>query len=157
MAIVSVSYTHLDVYKRQLYTDVIYVDSSATTGSNNGTSWANAFTDLQDALAVVRAGCVDTVKVAQGTYYPSDSTDLLDRCTGNVISTIAPDRTISFDIPDSAVVLGGYGHGADSVMRDWECNKTILCGDIEDVYKRQVQILVLLGLTHLQICKMRWL
>ena len=69
--------------------------------------------------------------MAQGTYYPSDSTVLYDGCTGNAIATVGPSPLVSFTIPDSAVVLGGYGHGADSLTRDWQCNKTILCGDID--------------------------
>ncbi|MBK8777280.1 MAG: hypothetical protein IPO25_07655 [Saprospiraceae bacterium] len=41
-----------------------------------------------------------------------------------------PDRTISFNIPDSTVVLGGFSSGGMG-PRNWVCNKTILCGDID--------------------------
>jgi hypothetical protein len=106
----------------------IYVDSSAS-GANNGLSWDSAFTDLQDALAVVRSCGVDTILVAKGTYYPSDTLVNFDPC-GTPIDTILPDRTTSFNIPDSAVLLGGYPSGGDG-LRDWVCNKTILCGEIQ--------------------------
>ena len=50
---------------------VIHVDDSATAGAKNGTSWADAFTRLQDALAVAVAG--DEIRVATGSYAPADA------------------------------------------------------------------------------------
>ena len=44
-----------------------YVKSNAT-GDNNGTSWDNAFTDLQSALSVSTYN--DSIFVAAGTYKP---------------------------------------------------------------------------------------
>ncbi|MBK7436301.1 MAG: hypothetical protein IPI77_05720 [Saprospiraceae bacterium] len=91
----------------------VYVDSAAT-GLNDGSSWANAFTNLQDGL---NACFVDTICVAKGTYYPA-----------------SVGRDTSFNIPDSVVMLGGFNPAAGDTLlsdRDWVCNKTILCGEIQ--------------------------
>ena len=45
----------------------IYVDANAT-GVNNGTSWANAYNDLQDSLADGEVG--DEILAAEGSYKP---------------------------------------------------------------------------------------
>lgn len=49
-----------------------YVDDSHTSGTHDGTSWATAFQYLQDALDA--SNSLDTIKTAQGIYYPDDAT-----------------------------------------------------------------------------------
>lgn len=91
---------------------VIYVDSAAT-GANNGASWADAFTDLQDALAAAAYG--DTLWLAGGTYY----------------ATADGDRSAHFDPPNGIALLGGFaGTESDAAERDWEANPTVISGDI---------------------------
>ena len=108
-------------------TGVVYVDSTAT-GLNDGTSWANAFNLVQDALEVAFFCDVDTIKVAQGTYYPG-TYDTVSSCTG--ISITTPSREDFFFIPDDIVMLGGYkSGGSEETWRDWYCYATILSGDI---------------------------
>ncbi len=46
----------------------IYVNQNAT-GVNNGTSWTDAFTDLQPALAAATTGT--QIYIAKGTYKPT--------------------------------------------------------------------------------------
>jgi hypothetical protein len=52
---------------------VIYVDDDAV-GANDGSSWAEAFACLQDALAVASRG--DEIRVAQGVYTPDRGADV---------------------------------------------------------------------------------
>ena len=88
-----------------------YVNSGAT-GSNVGTSWANAFTDLQSALAI--GGCSE-IWIARGTYKPTQTSD----------------RTISFNIRPSIAVYGGFaGTEANLEARLLAANETILSGDV---------------------------
>ena len=58
-------------------TTIYYVDQSATSGSNNGTTgWANAYLDLQSALGNPSLVADDEIWVAQGTYKPTVNPDL---------------------------------------------------------------------------------
>jgi len=85
----------------------------AATGSNNGTSWANAYTDLQSALTNY-PGCLE-VWVARGTYKPTATTD----------------RTISFNVKRLVSVYGGFAGTELSIgNRILAGNPTILSGDI---------------------------
>ena len=102
-------------------TNVIYVDLDKTSGNNDGTSWANAFLSLQDALAAADDAGVSAneIWVAEGTYFPDDGTD----------------RTKSFELVDGIDVYGGFeGIAAEDERgdRDWFANETILSGDIDD-------------------------
>lgn len=95
----------------------IYVDISAGTGGD-GSTWAMAFNDLQDALALAESTTIqdDTIWVAQGIYYPDDS-----------------DRTIFFDIPHTTYLYGGFdGTETQLSQRDIANNETILSGDIDE-------------------------
>lgn len=95
-----------------IYTSGLFNPSSRKVGS----SWNHAFDDLQYALAV--AGPCAKIWVAKGTYKPTASTD----------------RNISFQIPDSVQVFGGFtgteSPNFDLTKRDFVINETILSGDI---------------------------
>ncbi len=89
----------------------LYVDHTAT-GMNDGSSWADAFTDLQAAMAV---GLGKTIHIAEGIYYPTSGTS----------------RGAEFKIPSDATVLGGYSSGGGT--RDPELYVTELSGDIDGI------------------------
>ena len=50
----------------------IYVDAAATNGANNGSSWSDAYTDLQAALDAAAENA--EIRVAAGTYKTHSST-----------------------------------------------------------------------------------
>src|SRR5690606_8161231 len=89
----------------------LYVDETAS-GTRDGSSWANAFTNLQDALNYPYPA---TIYVAKGTYYPASTTD----------------RTVSFVLKGNTQVYGGFPSGGSSFSaRNPEANPTILSGKI---------------------------
>jgi hypothetical protein len=113
-----------------------YVDADAT-GANNGSSWDDAYNDLQDALAVVLTG--DEIHVAQGLYKPAGyipppppPPPLLADSTDQYPAATAVDRTATFRLKNGVVIKGGYaGAGEpDPNARDIDANKTILSGDL---------------------------
>jgi regulation of enolase protein 1 (concanavalin A-like superfamily) len=93
--------------------NVIYVNVNAT-GANNGSSWADALTDLLSAINTTCPGITE-VWVAAGTYYP----------------TTTGDRGISFRLRNGRAVYGGF-NGTETMLsqRNWVANPTILSGDI---------------------------
>ncbi|HYE95721.1 MAG TPA: hypothetical protein VD962_05895, partial [Rubricoccaceae bacterium] len=68
---------------------VWYVDADAAPGGN-GTSWAQAFRDLQQGLSAAQSG--HEVWVAEGVYKPTAGTD----------------RSIAFVLRPGVRVFGGF-------------------------------------------------
>jgi len=98
--------------------NILLVDAGAV-GANNGTSWANAYQYLQDALAAAKPG--DEIRVAQGVYKP-------DRGVG----VTSGDRNASFQLSGGVAIRGGYaGYGEpDPDARDFSGYRSILSGDL---------------------------
>ena len=114
----------------------IYVDTDAN-GANNGSSWVDAFNDLQDALADNLPG--DEIRVAQGIYKPAYSITPPPPPLppgGNInaqeVTVTATGRGAYFQLINDVVIKGGYaGLGEpDPNARDIKLYETILSGDI---------------------------
>jgi hypothetical protein len=96
----------------------LYVNKNAT-GANNGTSWANGFTDLQSALNI-SCPIVTEIWVAKGIYKP-------------VVAN--GDRNLSFSLRDNLKLYGGFG-GTEALLSDRNyslmhtANLTTLSGDL---------------------------
>ncbi len=101
--------------------NIAYVNFAAT-GLNNGTSWANAFTDLEPALNASRNCGVTQIWVAKGTYKPTK--DLL----GN--SNPTDPRNKTFYLYGGATIYGGFAGTETSINQRVIGNITILSGDI---------------------------
>jgi len=91
----------------------VYVDIDAG-GTNDGSSWTDAYIDLQAAIDAIGSG---EIWVAEGTYLP----DVSD--TG--------DRDLSFSMKNGVAIYGGFD-GAETMLseRDLATHITIMSGDI---------------------------
>ncbi len=88
----------------------VYVDASAT-GDNNGTSWANAYNNLNDALSLTTAS---DIWIAEGEYKPTQI-----------------DTATYYKLGAAHNIYGGFQSGDASLSdRDPENNITLLNGDI---------------------------
>jgi len=97
---------------------VYFVDAGAT-GTNTGSSWADAFTDLQSAL---KTAVPDSeIRVARGTYRPEP-----------VIQGQRTDSNSTFKLGAGVVLKGGYAglRGANPNERYISQYETILSGDL---------------------------
>jgi hypothetical protein len=93
---------------------VRFVDVDAA-GIGDGSSWTDAFPDLQQALAVAEVG--DEIWVAEGTYRPTDTAD----------------RDASFVLVSGTGLYGGFDGTEDARdERDPEAHITVLSGEIGD-------------------------
>jgi hypothetical protein len=98
---------------------VIYVNAKAAGGSD-GTSWGDAYQDLQDALDDVRVngGCPCELWIAAGVYNP-------DRGTGY--------RTLAYELFGDIALYGGFGGWEECRdEHDSALHETILDGDLLD-------------------------
>ncbi len=97
--------------------EVIYVDADAT-GQNNGTSWEDAYTDLQTGLDAANPPD-DQLWVANGVYLPSVE-----------VGGAGP-RYQSFQLRNGLALYGGFAGGEETLEeRNPTLNPTVLSGDI---------------------------
>lgn len=97
--------------------EILRVDVSVSGGVADGSSWPDAFADLQPALAAAQPG--DEIWVARGIYRPGPP--------GN--------RAATFSLPDGVAIYGGFPPGGGDGSRgvrdpDPSANRTVLSGDL---------------------------
>lgn len=106
-------------YQSAMQGQIVYVKSTAT-GQGNGTSWTDAYADLQVAFNNTAAG--DTLCVAAGTYFPAV------KFGGDAA------RNATFHFNRDMTVLGGFSGepGTEGLIdeRDPVLHPTILTGDL---------------------------
>jgi len=91
---------------------VIYVDGEAT-GVADGTSWADAYTDLQEAMQTAQAG--QEIWLADGVYLPTQDGD----------------RDVYFNLPSGVDLYGGFnGSEMNICQRDFKETRSVLSGDL---------------------------
>jgi hypothetical protein len=90
----------------------VFVDQSAT-GNNDGTSWTDAYLNLQDAIDASNPG--EQIWIAAGIYKPAGP---------------APESS-HFYLTEPVALYGGFtGIETDLTQRNWQTNVTIMSGDI---------------------------
>jgi len=95
-----------------LNAQIVFVKHDAT-GSNDGSSWTNAYTNLPSA--VTNAQAADELWIAAGTYKPGTSSSSY------------------IDITTNIKLYGGF-NGTETALsqRDWTTNQTVISGDLND-------------------------
>ncbi len=105
----------LDGVPDEVEVPVLFVNANAPASPETGTSWPDAMTDLQDAMALARAsGDVDEIWVASGTYRTAEPGA----------------RHEFFRFADGVAVRGGFdGSESQPSQRDPAAAPTVLSGD----------------------------
>ncbi|NDV20389.1 hypothetical protein GO013_13315 [Pseudodesulfovibrio sp. JC047] len=102
----------LFLFSATAHAGTIFVNEKSVQ-PGQGTSWATAFSSLQQALSIAQKG--DQIWVAEGVYRPTDSTD----------------RNASFHLIPGVEVFGGFfGDETDLTQRKHTQHQTVLSGDI---------------------------
>lgn len=95
----------------------LFVDADAT-GAETGLSWADAFTDLQDALALAATLDEDEIQVwvTEAIYVPTKNED----------------PSIAFEVPSGIKLYGGFD-GTETTLEERPVSSyTVLSGNIDD-------------------------
>ena len=101
---------------------VVYVNDDAS-GNNDGTSWTDAFTDLQDAVTLAKScSNISEIWAAEGTYKPSQGPD----------GTTDSQADFTFYLDFDVKICGGFPNSGNPGMNDRDrlAHPTILSGDI---------------------------
>ena len=109
-----------------VFAKIIYVNAAnGAAAVKDGTTWANAYIDLQQALSDVTLVAGDEIWVAKGVYKPS-----------TILGAGADNRDKTFVLKEGVMVYGGFVGGEptsyDLATRNFVLNETILSGDIDD-------------------------
>lgn len=92
---------------------VHFVDQSVSGGNGDGSTWADAFEHLENALDVAVSG--DSIWIARGVYVPG----------------LAEDPTATFLVPRGVTLVGGFGGTETSeAQADPAAHPTVLSGDL---------------------------
>ena len=88
----------------------------------SGTSWSEAFSDLQEAIDSAQTG--DQIWIAAGEYWPSS---IFDTDSNGILE----ERERTYYINKNIEIIGGFeGNETSLVQRNSEINRAILSGDI---------------------------
>ncbi len=109
--------------------NIYYVNENAA-GNGSGDSWANAYTDLADALKAAKDNETQwssdnplQIWIAEGTYKP--------KYHPTTFEVNATDRNNTFLLVNNVNLYGGFdGTETSLAERNWNSHKTILSGDI---------------------------
>lgn len=109
---VTATYTYVPA---EVAAGVLFVKHDAS-GANDGSSWSDAFTDLQSAIAAAKPG--NEIWVAEGIYHPD---------------TPGGERHASFTMRGGVSWFGGFaGSETSRKQRDPVTHPAILSGDLDD-------------------------
>ncbi len=107
----------------------LHVNATVSGGTGDGSTWANAYASLSDALAIAHTCTnIKTIKVAAGTYKPTKKP-----FNAGVEMTTTDGRDVVFHIPDGVTIEGGYNAatGLRTEAPFGGLGATILSGDID--------------------------
>lgn len=102
----------------------LYVNKNIVGGNGSGSSWANAISEVGEAIWIAQmTGCVNEIWVANGTYLPT-------RDPFGATLPLDP-RTKTFFLRNNLALYGGFSGVETSIgQRNLQVNSTILSGDL---------------------------
>lgn len=113
------------------YTERLYVKAVQNSSIQDGKSWETAYSDLQKALDVANAACVNIqeIWVAQGIYTPNHFPDsLFNAITGRITSPTQK----AFFLTEKVSIYGGF-EGNETILTDR--NPNLYSSELHGLYQ----------------------